>query len=233
MDNSLVPSVKSPEQIIWQDRIKIGHQLFPEEKDINLLIKKVEQRFGLEAVEIRRRRMRHKGPSFKIKCVKEGCNGEMWPQPPSLMEADKGVQIKFICVKCKHQIVSNIHPKEWLKKGNSIKPEELKEMVKPALPFPQKIKNFKNVVSGPLVIPNVYEERKEICGIKQPKEKQCIYLKTKVFGKLYWCGACGCGYNPVAELHIKLRFARLECPKIPSAFLPINEETEQHLLKKV
>jgi hypothetical protein len=35
----------------------------------------------------------------------------------------------------------------------------------------------------------------------------------KVEGERLYCGACGCGNWRLAELHTKLRFHNLECPK--------------------
>jgi len=45
--------------------------------------------------------------------------------------------------------------------------------------------------------------------------KPCPYLKVKPSkdGEQLWCRSCGCGEKTLAELHNKLRYARLTCPR--------------------
>ena len=71
---------------------------------------------------------------------------------------------------------------------------------------------FVQVVSGPKVNDAEFDRRMALCAAC-PKRKQHE-------GNLY-CGACGCGQWPLAELHTKLRFARLQCPLDPPRFTAI------------
>ena len=221
---------QNPNKIIWADRLKIGRKLFPEEKDLNKLLAMVEVKFKLEPLEIKKARIENKGPSFTAPCTIEGCNGRMWPFPPPLAEAKKGTMILFICKKCKHQFLSSIHPKIWMEKEKTLSPEEAKIMTKP---IPNIMKRTQTFLSakfvGPKVTEDVFQLRMAGCGVNQPKEKQCP--KVKIKGEKMWCGTCGCGFRKDAELRTKLKYARIECPRIPPVWKAIDEENEKHLLE--
>lgn len=59
-------------------------------------------------------------------------------------------------------------------------------------------------LSSGTVTRDVFETRLASC-------KGCTQLRRDEEGKMY-CGACGCGKNPLARLDRKLWFSHLECP---------------------
>lgn len=222
---------QTPNQIIWADRLKIGRKLFPQEKDLNKLLVKVEHEFHLEPLEIKKARIENKGPSFTAPCTIKGCNGRMWPFPPPLDEAKKGIMILFICKKCEHQLLSGVHPKIWMEKEKTLSPKEAEVMTKPIPNFMKRTQTFLSAkFVGPRVTEDVFQLRMAGCGVNQPKAKQCPKVRLK--GAQMWCGACGCGFRKDAELRTKLRMSRVECPLIPPMWKAIDEEKEKHLLQK-
>lgn len=108
------------------------------------------------------------------------------------------------------------------------KPLPVKAKIRPVSPFMKRVKEFLSAKLGPRVIESVYQERLKSCGYGLEKEKQCEHLKDKE-GKFY-CGACGCGFRKEAELSVKLRMSRVECPRIPPLFKKIDEEKQKELL---
>lgn len=103
-----------------------------------------------------------------------------------------------------------------------------KAKIKAEDPFWQKIQKFLAAKLGPKVIESVYQERLKACGYNV--DKKCEYLKIK--NDKAWCAACGCGFRKDAELSVKLKMARVECPRIPPLFKLIDEKKDKHLLIK-
>lgn len=58
--------------------------------------------------------------------------------------------------------------------------------------------------------------------------KPCQYLLSQSDGKLH-CGACGCGSRTHAELHTKLYYVNITCPRTPPLFT--QQEAEANLAK--
>ena len=85
--------------------------------------------------------------------------------------------------------------------------------VKPARSGLAKYWEFVRVVTGPEVTEQVFNERLARC-------LQCLHLHRQG-GGLY-CRQCGCGAWRAAELRTKLWFAKLECPRTPAAWLPVD-----------
>lgn len=58
--------------------------------------------------------------------------------------------------------------------------------------------------------------------------KPCPYLKRKTTskGEQFWCKSCGCGDKALAELHNKLRYAKLTCPRSFPLFTPDEPTTD-------
>ncbi len=110
--------------------------------------------------------------------------------------------------------------------------KDLPAKVKPIPPFKKRVTQFLLAKFGPRVIQSVFKERRYSCGVGKPEDQQCEYLKIveNVLDDKYYCGACGCGERADAELNIKLKMSRVECPKIPPVFKAIDEKTERHLL---
>lgn len=70
---------------------------------------------------------------------------------------------------------------------------------------PEKVQRFIDAVTGPACSEEEYDSRLAIC-----RANTCGQLRARE-NRLY-CGACGCPNWHLAELHVKLRFADLECP---------------------
>lgn len=60
---------------------------------------------------------------------------------------------------------------------------------------------------------------------KSGNAKPCPYLKVKntADGEQLWCRSCGCGEKALAELHNKLKYAKLVCPRSYPLFTAENE----------
>jgi len=71
-----------------------------------------------------------------------------------------------------------------------------------------RVREFLGAVTGAHVPDDILALRLGLC-----ESNACGHLRVRG-GKLY-CGACGCPKWHLAELHVKLRFANLECPCDP------------------
>lgn len=74
---------------------------------------------------------------------------------------------------------------------------------------PERVKAFLDAVTGPQASKETFQQRLSIC-----ESNTCGRLKKLENGQAF-CGACGCPKWKLAELHTKLRFAHLACPKDP------------------
>ena len=115
-------------------------------------------------------------------------------------------------------------PKPVLQSKNK---NDILNKVKPLSPFMVRVKEFLSAKFGPRVIESEFEKRKKICGIGQPEQLKCEYLK--IINTLPYCSGCGCGEKKDAMLENKLRMANVSCPRIPGLF---NKVTEPNLLQK-
>jgi len=80
---------------------------------------------------------------------------------------------------------------------------EIKEEIRRQKSFIARVREFASVVTGPKVDETVFEKRLAICStcpaLVQANDKE-------------YCGACSCPNWNLSELHVKLWFAKLECP---------------------
>lgn len=214
--------------IIRKDRIRIGRHLWPKEKNISVVLRNIEQAFGLENLKIMDARIHNRGPDAVLRCGKKGCDGTMIRIRLLPEELKSGAKVGFSCKKCGYTVLSNQTLSIWIDRGAKMTFQEAEKqgMIRPLPPLRKNIETFLKAEFGYEVIDKVYNERLIICGVG-PLLKRCHNLKIQ--NAKAWCGACGCGFRKDAELYNKLKLAQVQCPLDPPRFFVI---TKKEWLKK-